>query len=316
MLIHKNIDRLPSFKNSVITTGTFDGVHLGHLKIIGQVKDEAARIGGESVLVTFFPHPRMILQGRYPGELKLLNTFDEKMALLEKTGVDHVVVVPFSREFSETEPDDYIADFLVKKLKAKCVVTGYDHHFGRNRQGDFRMLTEFSKKHGYTVRRIPEIVLQEVIISSTRIRKALAEGNIPVANKFLGYNYFFEGTVVHGNKVGKTLGYPTANLKIESDEKLIPHYGIYVIGVTILDTGDEEEMLPGVMSIGIRPTIEDSKETIEAHIFDYDQDLYGRRLRITLCHYIRPEMKFDNMDALKEKMQEDEKIAREWWADQ
>lgn len=313
MVIHKDIDKLPPFKNAVITTGTFDGVHLGHLKIIDQVKAEAAESGGESVLVTFYPHPRLILQSRYPGELKLLTTFEEKMHLLEKTGVDHVVVVPFSREFSETEPDEYISDFLIKKLRAKCIITGYDHHFGRNRQGDFRLLTEMSKKYNYTVKRIPEIVLQEVIVSSTRIRKALAEGNIPDANRFLGYDYFIEGTVVHGNKVGKTLGYPTANIKVESDEKLIPHYGIYTIGVSVLDSDNPDKIHPAVMSIGIRPTIEDSKETIEAHIFDFDQDLYGRRLRIIFKKYIRPEMKFENMDALKEKMQEDEKIAREFW---
>ncbi len=313
MTIHENISNLPRFKNSVITTGTFDGVHLGHHKIIDQVKKEAKEIKGESVLVTFNPHPRLILQGRHPGEIKLLTTHKEKLDLLSKTCVDHIVVVPFTRDFSDIEPDDYIADFLVKQLRAKCIITGYDHHFGRNRKGDFRLLKECGKKWNYSVKEIPEYVLEEVIISSTRIRKALSEGDIETANEFLGYDYFINGTVIHGQKLGKSLGFPTANIEVKDEDKLIPAYGIYIVGISIEEAGREKQILPGVMSIGIRPTIEDSKEAIEVYIFDFDEDLYGKQLRVHFKQYIRPEMRFDNLEQLKVKMQEDEKIAREYW---
>lgn len=313
MKIHRDIDNLPFFKNSVITTGTFDGVHKGHLKIIEQVKQEASELHGESVLITFHPHPRLILQGRHSGELKLLSTFEEKMELLEKNEVDHVIVIPFTKEFSETEPEDYISEFLVKKLRAKCIITGYDHHFGKDRKGDFRLLIELGRRYHFTVKEIPEIVLEEIIVSSTRIRSALTNGDIHIANEFLGYNYFLDGTVVPGNKLGATLGYPTANIHVENEHKLIPRYGIYVIGVSKLNGENDDTIHPGVMSIGIRPTISDNRETIEANIFDFNGDLYGRKLRIHFLKYIRPELKFENLDLLKQKMQEDEKMAREFW---
>lgn len=313
MTIHDNIDSLPKFKQSVITTGTFDGVHLGHLKIIEQVKQEAKEMNGESVLVTFYPHPRLILQGRHTGEIKLLTTHAEKIGRLSLTGVDHIVVVPFTRDFSEIEPNDYISEFLIKKLRAKCIITGYDHHFGKNRKGDFRLLKDFSKKWNYSVKEIPEYVMEEVIISSTRIRKALQEGDIETANEFLGYDYFIDGTVVHGHKLGKSLGYPTANIEVKDEDKLIPKYGIYIVGISILQSGMDDKILPAVMSIGIRPTIDDNRETIEVHIFDFNEDLYGKQLRVHFKQYIRPEIKFDNLDDLKAKIQEDEKMARAYW---
>lgn len=312
MKIHKNLDHLPGFKNAVITTGTFDGVHKGHLKIIEQVKRIAAELKGESVVVTFHPHPRLILQGKYSSHLKLLTTFDEKMELLEKTGIDHVVVVPFTKEFSETEPDSYISEFLVKKLRARCIITGYDHHFGKNRKGDFRLLKDMSRRFHYQVKEIPEIVLEEIIVSSTRIRHALSDGDVETANEFLGYDFFIEGDVVKGNQLGKKLGYPTANIQIRDENKLIPRYGIYIVGVSKVN--GSSDIHPAVMSIGIRPTIEDNRETIEAHIFDFDMNLYDQTLRVHFIKYIRPEIKFDSLDALKEKMQEDEKIAREFWS--
>lgn len=313
MFIHRDIDKLPDFKRAVITTGTFDGVHKGHLKIINQVKEESSGLKGESVLVTFFPHPRLVLQKRGAETLKLLTTFDEKIELLNKTGVDHLVVVPFTQEFSKMEADDYITQFLVKKLKPRCIITGYDHHFGRNRKGDFLLLQDFGKKYHYSVKEIPEYVLEEVIISSTRIRKALSEGDIKIANEFLGYDFFIDGTVVHGNKIGRTLSYPTANIRVENKNKIVPKYGIYIVGISKLHTEDDNRIYPAMMSIGIRPTLDDNKETIEAHIFDFDQVLYGKRLRIHFKSYIRPELKFDNLEQLKEKMQEDEKISREFW---
>lgn len=313
MKVHRDLNHLPKFKNAVITTGTFDGVHKGHLKIIDQVKKEASQIKGESVLVTFDPHPRLVLQGKHAEKLKLLSTFDEKIELLSQQEVDHLVVVPFTMEFSNMEPDEYIADFLIKKLHAKCIITGYDHHFGKNRKGDFRLLKEFSKKFHYTVKEIPEYILEEITISSTRIRNSLSDGDIETANEFLGYDYFIEGTVIHGNKLGRTLGYPTANIKVENEHKLIPKYGIYVIGISKIGSENDNKIHPGMMSIGIRPTLSDNQEMIEANIFDFDGDLYGKPLRIHFKKYIRPELKFDNLALLTEKIKEDEKIVREYW---
>lgn len=314
MLIHRDINNLPDFKHAVITTGTFDGVHGGHLKIINQVKDEAARIKGESVLITFFPHPRLVLQKKDAAPLKLLTTFDEKMELLGKTGVDHVVVVPFTHEFSQMAAEDYVTEFLVKKLKPKCIITGYDHHFGRNRKGDFLLLQDFGKKFHFSVKEIPEYVLQEVIISSTRIRKALSEGDIITANECLGYDYFIDGTVIHGNKIGRTLGYPTANIGVENKNKLVPKYGIYIVGISKINAEDDSRIYPAMMSIGIRPTLKDNNhETIEANIFDFNEELYGKSLRVHFKRYIRPELKFDNLEQLREKMKEDEKISRTFW---
>ncbi len=316
MKVHRDLGHLPKFKNAVITSGTFDGVHKGHLKIIDQVKREANLLNGESVLVTFDPHPRLVLPNSRPEKLKLLSTFDEKVELLAEQNIDHLVVVPFTQEFSNMEPDDYIAGFLIKKLHAKCIITGYDHHFGKNRKGDYRLLEEFSKKFNYIVKEIPEYILEEVTISSTRIRNSLLSGDIETANEFLGYDYFIEGKVIHGNKLGRELGYPTANIKVENEHKLIPKYGIYAIGISKVEAENKQEIFPGMMSIGIRPTLSDNVEMIEANIFDFDGDLYGKPLRIHFKKYIRPEMKFENLDLLTSKIREDEEVVRTFWQQQ
>lgn len=314
MIVHRNLDDLPDFKNAVITTGTFDGVHKGHLKVIEQVKKEAKELNGESVIVTFFPHPRMILNREQSTGLKLLTSFDEKLELLARAEVDHVVVVPFTKEFSRIEPENYISDFLVARLKAKCIITGYDHHFGKDRRGDFQMLERFSKEFQYFVREIPEYILKEIAISSTRIRNALTSGDILTANECLGYSFFLTGKVIRGDQIGRTLGFPTANINVTDQNKLVPRYGIYIAGVSVKNSGDNfGRVLPAIMSVGTRPTLDDNKETQEAYILDFDGDLYGSTIRILFMQFIRPELRFKNLDILKEKMKEDEKITRAYW---
>ncbi|MCO6498466.1 MAG: bifunctional riboflavin kinase/FAD synthetase [Chitinophagaceae bacterium] len=310
MEIHKDLDRLPAFKNAAITTGTFDGVHAGHLKIIQQLKEAAQKENGESVLVTFHPHPRLVLQK--DSKLQLLNSFEEKMELLEKQGIDHVVVVEFTKEFSDTLPEKYISDFLVGKLHAKSIITGYDHRFGKGRKGDYKLLEKLSTIYGYSVHEIPAYVLEEITISSTKIREALSSGDILTANECLGYDYFLEGAVVKGNQIGRTLGFPTANIKVADPHKLIPRYGIYAIEATLPDE-ENGAVYRGMMSIGIRPTITDNREAIEANLFDFDKDLYGQKLRIRFKKYIRAEEKFDSIEALAVKIHEDESVIREWF---
>lgn len=314
MIIHRDLNKLRTIKHAVIATGTFDGLHKGHLKIVNQVKDKALEINGESVIVTFFPHPRLVLQNRrHKDKLRLLTSFDEKLELLEKTGIDHLVVVPFTAEFSQTEPGDYIKEFLVKKLKCKCIITGYDHHFGKNRRGNFRMLEEYGKALDFTVKEIPEYVLKEVIVSSTKIREAMAAGEVHIANEYLGYDFFITGKVVKGNQLGRTLGFPTANIEIADENKLVPKYGIYIAEVSKIAGEDDHKMYPALVSIGIRPTISDNRESIEAYLLDFDGDLYGKQLRVHLKKYIRPEIKFKNLDELVAEMKEDELIARKFF---
>jgi len=311
MEVHRNLNNLPVFNNAVITTGTFDGVHKGHLKIIEQLKKEAEKISGQSVLVTFHPHPRIVLQKE--NVVKLLNTYDEKIELLSRHGIDHVVVVPFTEQFSSMPPEEYITDFLVKKLQARCIITGYDHHFGKDRKGDFHMLEKYGKEFNFKVIEIPEYVLKEVTVSSTLIRRALFNGEVEAANQNLGYEYFLNGQVVHGNKIGRTIGYPTANVHVEDGNKLIPRYGVYAIGATKIDSENDTKVYPGMMSIGIRPTLTDNREVIEANLFDFHKNLYGRPIQIRFKKYFRPEIKFESLEALTAKIKEDEKIIRQWW---
>lgn len=314
MQIHRDTTQLPHFRNAAITTGTFDGVHLGHLKIIHQLQQEAKNIDGESVLVTFHPHPRLVLQ--QSNEIKVLTTFEEKMDLLSRQQIDHVVVVPFSERFSNMEPERYIQDFLVGTLQAKCIITGFDHHFGKDRKGDFKMLEKYRNEFGYRLKEIPQHILEEIGISSTRIRNALMTGDVATANDCLGYDYFLDGQVIHGNKIGRKIGYPTANIHVGDGNKLVPKYGIYAIGVSKVDSVSDTKIYPAMMSIGIRPTLPDTREMIEAHLFDFNENLYGKQLRIHFKKYIRPEARFDSMEALTAKISEDESLIRNWWAHQ
>ena len=326
MKVHNNIAVLPAFNKAVITIGTFDGVHLGHRQIITQLKKEAARIGGETVLVTFDPHPRKVVTDK---PLQLINTLSEKIALLEVQDIDHLVIVPFTIAFSEQTAEQYVEDFLIGRFHPHTVIIGYDHRFGKNRGGDFKLLEKYAANHAFELIEIPGQVIDEVTISSTKVREALLHGRIEEANHFLGYPYFFSGTVIEGNKLGRTLGYPTANLAIADSDKLVPGNGVYAVTVVSDQWSVVSEQpknnseataqspipiphsLKGMMNIGIRPTIGGVKRVIEVNIFDFDGDLYGKDLLVTLEKYLRGEQKFNGLDALKEQLAKDKIAALE-----
>lgn len=318
MEIHQDIHHLPQFRNAAITVGAFDGVHTGHLQIIHQLKKEAERNAGESVIITFHPHPRLVIQAKIPGPknptpLHLLNTLEEKIELLEKQQVDHLVIVPFTEAFSNLSAEEYLSDFLVRNFQPKTIITGYDHHFGKDRKGDYKLLESCQEQYNYIVAEIPAEVLDNITISSTKIRHAIMAGDMRTANEYLGYDYFFTGKVIDGNKLGKDLGYPTANIFVDDPHKLIPAYGIYAVTVD-LGKLTENEKTPfciqsshkGMMSIGIRPTIGDNKIMTEVNIFDFDQEIYGRMMRVHVKEYIRKEIKFDTLEDLKVQMAQDE----------
>jgi riboflavin kinase/FMN adenylyltransferase len=322
MQVHRDINNLPNFKNAAVTIGTFDGVHTGHLQIFNQLIKEATDNNGESVIITFHPHPRMVIQSlkKNNGEkssIKLLNTFAEKIELLAKYKIDHLVVVPFTKEFSEQAPEEYISGFLVSKFHPQTIIIGYDHHFGKDRKGDYKLLEKYQQQHNYTVKEIPEHVLHHVTISSTKIREALTSGDIQTANEYLGYDYFFQGKVIDGNKLGRNLGYPTANILIDDPDKLVPAYGVYAVTVSLGTESDQpvpafvpEAGFKGMMNIGTRPTIGDNKIMIEVNIFDFNRDIYGRILRVYVKKYMRPEIKFNDLEELKIQLGKDEKEAR------
>ena len=318
MQVHSDINNLPFFENAAITIGTFDGVHSGHLQIIHQLKKEAINNNGESVIITFDPHPRMVLnQNKNRPSIQLLTNLSEKIELLEKEGIGHLVIVPFTLEFSNQPADEYISEFLVKKFHPKSIIIGYDHRFGNNRAGDYALLEQYQHQFGYKVKEIPEHVLNHVKISSTKIRTALKDGDLKTAKECLGYDYFFEGKVVDGNKLGRTLGYPTANLEIKNQNKLIPENGIYAVGVAIGKASVNEgyRFVPesfhnGMMSIGIRPTIADNRRTIEVNIFDFNENIYGRIVRVYVKYFLRNEEEFDSMEKLKKQISLDEIEAR------
>ena len=302
MQVHRDINNLPLFKNAVITIGTFDGVHTGHSQIIKQLNEEAKKIDGESVIITFDPHPRMVISSG-KAEIKLLNTLDEKIELLKKKGIDHLVVVEFTKQFSEASAEAYIKDFLTAKFHPHIIIIGYDHHFGNERKGNYKLLEAFADECNFVVKEIPEHVLNEVAISSTKIREALLHCDIETANKYLGYDYFFEGQVVEGNKIGRTIGYPTANLELNDNNKLVPGNGIYAVQVEI--SSAESYCFRGMMSIGIRPTIGNSNRTIEVNIFDIDKDIYGDTIRVYVHKYLREEKKFTDLEELKNAITQD-----------
>ncbi|MFZ6023406.1 MAG: bifunctional riboflavin kinase/FAD synthetase [Bacteroidota bacterium] len=307
MKVHRELaGSLPEFRNAVVTIGTFDGVHKGHQQILGQLKEEAIKIGGETVIITFHPHPRKIVSS-VPGDVKLLNTLAEKTILLEKAGIDHLVVVPFDHHFANQPAEDYITDFLYKYFKPHTIIIGYDHRFGKGRTGDYQLLESYGKKLGFIVKEITEQLLNEIAVSSTRIRKAISENDIATANAALGYPYFFEGLVVEGNQLGRTIGYPTANLHIGSEEKLIPENGVYAVKVDIIE--QNEPTYGGMMNIGLRPTVDGKKRVIEVNIFDFNQDIYGKRLRIHVLEQLRSEIKFDGLEGLKAQLAKDKEGA-------
>lgn len=312
MQVHKDITQLPLFRNAVVTIGTFDGVHTGHQQIIAQLKEEAARVNGETVIITFHPHPRIVVKHN-AAAVQLLNTLDEKIELLEAKGIDHLVVVPFNEDFANLSANDYVHDFLYARFHPHTVIIGYDHHFGKNRQGDYHLMESKGKELGFAVKEIPGQVLNEVAISSTRIREAITANDIATANHCLGYAYFFEGLVVEGNRLGRTIGYPTANLRIQNESKLVPGNGVYAVTISLKNpeqpASTPESVFKGMMNIGVRPTVNGSNRTIEVNIFDFNRDIYGQVMQVTVQHYLRGEQKFNGLDALKEQLAKDREQA-------
>jgi riboflavin kinase/FMN adenylyltransferase len=282
----------------MVTIGTFDGVHIGHQEIIEKLVSEAKASNKKSVLLTFFPHPRMVLQKDV--SIKLINTIDERAQHLEKLGLDYLIIHPFSREFSRLTALDFVRDILVNQLNISKLIIGYDHHFGKNREGNIEQLTEYSHLYDFTVEEIPAQDIDEVSVSSTKIRKALANGHLKTANNYLGYNFSLTGKVVNGKQLGGKIGFPTANIDIPEDYKLIPKTGVYIVKSIIDNT-----TIYGMMNIGNRPTVDGEHQTIEVHYFNFNQNLYGKELTIELLYYLRDEQKFDSVSGLISQLKKD-----------
>lgn len=293
MKIYHHIDEFKPVKNAVVTIGTFDGVHVGHRKIISRIKELAEASGGETVILTFFPHPRMILHPE-DESIKLINTINEKAELLEQLGVGHLIITPFSRDFSNQSPEDYIRDVLVNKIGLKKIVIGYDHRFGKDRRGGLNELLQFAPVYDFEVVEIPEQDINEVAISSTRIRQALLKADIATANTFLGYPFFITGKVMRGDQIGRTIGYPTANIRIEEKYKLIPDDGIFA--VKVMQNNTEYK---GMAYIGTRPTIDGVRRNIEVNLFDFDKEIYYESIRMEFHHFVRGDVKFNGLEELK-----------------
>ena len=307
MQVHRDLAQLPAFRSAIVTIGTFDGVHAGHRQIIALMKREAQEHGGETVLITFHPHPRDVVQVDGPP-VYLLTTLEEKISALEEAGLDHLVIVPFHDAFANQSAEAYITQFLVARFHPHVMVIGHDHRFGKNRTGDFALLQHLAPQHGFSVVEIPDFMLEEITISSTRIREAVLAGAISRANQLLSYPYFFCGQVVLGNQLGRTIGFPTANLQIADPRKLIPAHGVYAVRVDRMATGDS---LNGMMNIGVRPTVDGTQRMIEVHIFDFDAMIYDEVLRIHVYHRLRDEQKFQGLDGLKAQLAQDAANARE-----
>jgi len=303
MRVFKGVESLPEFRNGVLTIGTFDGVHTGHQEIINRINRDAAEINGESIVLTFHPHPRMVLQPN-GKELKLLNTEDEKIRLLSKYGVDNLIIAPFTKEFSQIAPESYVEDFLWKKIHPRKVVVGYNHQFGRNRSGDIHLLRKMSGSLGFEVEEIEEQTWEHISISSTKIRNALVAGDLEAANSLLGHYYSITGKVVRGDQRGKKIGYPTANISIRDPLKLIPANGVYVVRALL-----DETIYGGMLNIGLRPTFDGKERTIEVHIFDFAQNVYGVEITVEFVAPIRNEMRFQSADELVKQLAQDKEEA-------
>ncbi|MFC0781128.1 bifunctional riboflavin kinase/FAD synthetase [Flavobacterium sp. HJSW_4] len=298
MKLFHSINDFQSTKKTILTLGTFDGVHIGHKKILDRITQHTENGKYESLVLTFFPHPRMVLQEK--SEIRLLNTIGEKIKLLEATGIENLVVHPFNESFSRLTADEFVRTILVEKFQIQKIIIGHDHRFGRNRTANIDDLIAFGIEYGFEVEQISAEEIQDVSVSSTKIRKALNEGNMALANEYLGYSYFLNGTVAKGKQLGRTIGFPTANIHIEEDYKLIPKIGVYVVKAIV-----NEETVFGMMNIGFNPTVNGEKQTIEVHLFDFDKDIYDQNIEVSLLHYIREEQKFSSLDALKAQLAQD-----------
>lgn len=301
MKIYHSIEEFQKVSNAVVTTGTFDGVHIGHQKIIDRLRSIADSIEGETVLLTFFPHPRMVLFS--DSDIKLISTKNEKIKLLEAAGVDHLIIHPFSRAFSRLSSVEFVRDVLVNKIGTKRLVIGYNHQFGRNREGTFEHLKEYGPVYGFKVEEISAQDVDEISVSSTKIRKALNKGLVAVAAEYLTRPFFLSGIVVKGNNLGTKIGFPTANIQVLDSHKIIPANGVYAVRVSVNDNQHQ-----GMLNIGVRPTVDGSEKTIEVHIINFNNDLYGEEIDIEFIAWIREEQKFDSVDALKAQLQLDREM--------
>ena len=302
MKVHYDLGSLPQFKDAIVTMGAFDGVHKGHQQIIQRMKELADNVLGETIIITFHPHPRKVISS-VPGEIKQLSSIKERIHLLEAAGIDHLVIIDFNYNFSNLSAEQYVEDFLYHHFKPNTVIVGYDHHFGKGRNGNIDLLQSMGTRLDFKVEEIQEQLVDNEIISSTLIRNYISEQNITRANDLLGYPYQFEGFVVRGNQLGRTIGYPTANLHINDEEKLIPSNGVYAVKVKGICTN--HKAVEGMMNIGIRPTVDGQKKVIEVNIFNFDQDIYEQNLTVMVYEFIRGEVKFNGLDALKEQLHQD-----------
>ncbi len=310
MKVHFGLDDIPSLKNAVVTSGTFDGVHLGHQKILSRLIDLAKETQGVSVVISFWPHPRFVLSAKKP-DLKLLSTIKEKIDLLENTGIDHFVIIPFTKEFSLLSSEQFIQDILIDKIQTKNLVIGYDHRFGRNREGGFDYLVANQHKFPFQIEEIPEQDIDDLEISSTLIRKALREGNVAKAQKLLGHPYSLRGAVILGDQLGRKINFPTANIAIEQEEKLIPDDGVYAVKIKV-----GQRLFKGMLNIGFRPTVNGVQRTVETHIFNFEEDIYTQEIEVFFYDRIRKEKKFVDIHALKNQLVEDKKEAEKILAEQ
>lgn len=302
MNIFHAINEFVSSKKTIITLGTFDGVHIGHRKILEKLTQSTENRKYESMVLTFFPHPRMVLEGQ--SEVKLLNTIEEKTALLENSGIENLIIHPFDEIFSRLTASEFVKTVLVDQLRIKKIIIGYDHKFGRNRSANIDDLIAFGKEYDFEVEQISAQEIEAVSVSSTKIRKELKAGNVALANEYLGYTYFLTGTVKKGNQLGRTIGFPTANIQIPEEYKLIPKNGVYIVKSII-----NQKTVFGMMNIGFNPTVEKECLSLEIHYFDFDADLYDTRVVVSLLEYIRPEQKFESFDLLKAQLEEDKNQA-------
>ena len=305
MNIFHSINEFQSDKKTIVTLGTFDGVHLGHAAILKKLTQNTQNGTFESTVLTFFPHPRMVLQGK--SDLKLLNTINEKIELLEKIGIDNLIIHPFDEKFAELDAEAFVSTILVDQLRVQKIIIGYDHRFGKNRTANIDDLISFGTQYGFEVEQISAQEIDEISISSTKIRTALEEGNIQLANEYLGYRYFLSGTVVKGKQLGRTIGFPTANISLEEDYKLVPQNGVYVVRAEI-----DGKTIYGMMNIGFNPTVQGKKKTIEVHLFDFDSDIYNCKIQVSILQRIRSEKKFESVEVLKNQLNKDKTFSLDY----
>lgn len=298
--IFHSINDFSSTKKTILTLGTFDGVHIGHKKILKKITQNTENQKYESLVLTFFPHPRMVLQEH--SDIKLLNTIDEKIDLLEKIGIENLVIHPFDEAFSRLTAEEFVSNILVDRFHIQKIIIGHDHRFGRNRTANIDDLIAYGKEYGFEVEQISVQEINDISVSSTKIRNAILEGDMALANDYLGYDYFLTGSIVKGKQLGRTIGFPTANLKIEESYKLIPQNGVYIVKSII-----DGQSVFGMMNIGFNPTVDGQKQTIEIHYFNFNADLYNQKISVSILQRIRSEQKFESVELLKEQLEKDKK---------